>query len=96
MSSAAQGPNWNPSQPAWAAAVDRMSSAAPLSPPHPGVKHATAQNQRIVLHIEARLELASNARPDLVARRVCHWLQDNFTSLQVGHDMTEFSMYKTQ
>lgn len=32
----------------------------------------------------------SNVRPDSVTRCIRHWLSDNFTSLQIGQDMTEY------
>ncbi|KAF8426417.1 P-loop containing nucleoside triphosphate hydrolase protein [Tirmania nivea] len=68
-----------------------MGSAA-ASPTPPALMQAGpgTQNRRITLHIEVRLVPVSNVRPDSVTRCIRHWLSDNFTSLQIGQDMTEY------
>ncbi|KAF8449865.1 P-loop containing nucleoside triphosphate hydrolase protein [Terfezia claveryi] len=68
----------------------QMGSSAASSMP-PALKQST-QNRRITLHIEVRLVPVSNVRPDSITRCIRHWLSDNFTSLQIGQDMTEYSI----
>ena len=47
-------------------------------------------SSRITLHIEVRLALVAT---DSAAQRVHNWLSSNFTSLQVGQDVTTYSMW---
>lgn len=46
-------------------------------------------SSKITLHIEVRLALVAT---DSAAQRVHNWLSSNFTSLQVGQDVTTYSM----
>ena len=69
------------------------SAAAFPVPPALTQAGPSTQNRRITLHIEVRLVPVSNVRPDSVTGCIRHWLSDNFTSLQIGQEMTEYSMY---
>ena len=61
-------------------------------PVQTGPYDTNAGNSKITLHIEVRLFPRVVVAPESTARCVHHWLSSNFTSLQVGQDVTTYSV----